>query len=174
MCAQYLDDLRVNKIILEAGQMLSTAARLHGPKEFESPLYRKAHPGHPCTKWVQTTRSNYEWCISYWVALNIEKKRRTNRAHSAWERFRKGEVFRRFASCIPDGPLTPFANATRRVDLNIDFRHVVPTTLAYRKYLDARWTIEAENDRPKFATTPWLADGYGNRTPLHRSVALGL
>ena len=55
-CAQALDDLRLNKMILETAQLLSTAIRFHG---YTGNLaYKATHINHPCSIWARTSRGN--------------------------------------------------------------------------------------------------------------------
>ena len=52
-CAEALDDLRLNKMILETAQLLSTAARFHG---YVGNVYGSTHINHPCSVWARQTR----------------------------------------------------------------------------------------------------------------------
>lgn len=53
-CAEFLDDRRLGKQILELAQLLSTCG--YGP-------YKPTHINHPCTKWVKDNP------VSAWSAL---------------------------------------------------------------------------------------------------------
>ena len=63
--AQYLGDKHVGKMLLEACQMMSTAARQYG---FNGG-YAKAYEHHPMTKWVARSKQNYAWAWEH--ALNL-------------------------------------------------------------------------------------------------------
>ena len=70
-CAQALDDLRLNKMIVETAQMLSTAARFHGVDY--TCLYRSTHVNHPWTIWVSENRSNYKFALELLKAYIAER-----------------------------------------------------------------------------------------------------
>lgn len=61
-CAVMLDDKRLNKMILETAQMLSTTLRtVHGIDD--SKLYKATHKNHPCTLWVGESVDNMTWAV---------------------------------------------------------------------------------------------------------------
>lgn len=157
-CARYLDDTRVNKIILETAQMLSTALRMTAPvSELKSVfLYEKWTPNHSLMRWVRATRGNFLWVVDYHRALCAEKLRRTGKVHAAQLKFFDGKVFIDLAHHIPEGGRQRFLNNTRRKEYNVDFKHVKNVYKAYRLYLNARWAIECESTRhqaPKSSIT---------------------
>lgn len=71
-CARYHCDKHVNKMLLEAAQMLCTVAWSYGNKV----PYQPTHLQHPCTQWVATTSANWDWLIRLSFALNQEYKYR--------------------------------------------------------------------------------------------------
>lgn len=92
-CAQALDDLRLNKMILETGQMLCTAYRHHTkmreadptttyfwPLEFPG-IYKETHKNHPCNVWLRESINNYKWTLNLFIALAEEKYYRTGKTH---------------------------------------------------------------------------------------------
>ena len=62
-----LDDKRIVKMILESGQMLSSALHRHGVNHPK--LYRPSYQKHPCTMWAGNTRSNFIWLIDHSLAM---------------------------------------------------------------------------------------------------------
>ena len=60
-CARYHCDKHVVKMILETGQMLSTAYRRHFGNNDD--LYQTAYPRHPMTVWVGNSGGNFSWTI---------------------------------------------------------------------------------------------------------------
>jgi hypothetical protein len=87
--AQALDDLRLNKMILESVQMLAVALAEHGcptselPKKKDgTPFSTKGWRNHPCTVWTRESRANYQWLVAHTEALIIEKFKRTGKLHS--------------------------------------------------------------------------------------------
>ena len=78
-CAKYHCDKHVVKMILETGQMLSTAYQKHyGLKE---DLYKPAYPNHPMTKWVGDSGGNFSFTIKLFDCLLSEYKNRYNKTH---------------------------------------------------------------------------------------------
>ena len=76
VCAQTLDNKRVNKMILETAQLLATAVR-HNPRilgrtpDYDK-LYKETHIAHPCTTWVGENIVNYCWTYDLLMALGVE------------------------------------------------------------------------------------------------------
>jgi hypothetical protein len=106
-CAQALDDLRLNKMIIETAQLLSTAMRVHG--YIGNDIYKSTHVGHPCAIWARETEANYRWLLQYMSDLVEERQNRTGKSHQSYQIFN--------ALCggpklMPKGDLTPFANCT--------------------------------------------------------------
>ena len=130
VAAQMMCDKHVVKMIVESGQMLSTAHRvLDGTewtdyakngrriKRWKSPyevmenmLYKASFVGHPCTQWVMKNNMNYYWLAEHAYELCKEYNRRYSRVHKAEDmisliRFRKPVNIP-----IADS-MTPFAQA---------------------------------------------------------------
>jgi hypothetical protein len=113
-CAEYHVDKHVNKMILEAAQLLCTAiwvdtllgfvpralekdeaAVLNEYKKLEKPLKpeeRQLTPylgmmyNHPCTIWTRSSLDNYEWTWCYAHALAEEFRYRYGKEHkSFWQ-----------------------------------------------------------------------------------------
>lgn len=143
-----LDDKRVNKMILESAQMLSTAMIFngsHGP-------YRQTHVNHPCSIWTRTNRANYNWLIEHMVELSKEFEYRRYKIHAS--SLLIPQLIRGAAS-IPDGNMTPFVNASRFKDREVHE--------AYRLTLIDKWSNDkltpkwTNRDRPQ-----WLTVSYGD------------
>jgi hypothetical protein len=83
--AEQMMDKHVNKILLEAVQMLCTAVRILNPDLPESvanSLYKLAHKNHPVTIWCRTSRANFIWALDLADALHAEWKYRYNHPES--------------------------------------------------------------------------------------------
>lgn len=103
-CAVSMCDKHVVKMILETGQMLSTAHRLldghlviedyidsNGKTrkrkhwklddDRESILYRATHANHPSNKWCRETNNNYNWLYCHLVSLCNEYTHRYGKIH---------------------------------------------------------------------------------------------
>jgi hypothetical protein len=77
--AEEMMDKHVNKILLEAVQMLSTAMRVltpEIPENLSNSIYKLAHKNHPVTIWCRTSRANFIWTLDLADALHAEWKYR--------------------------------------------------------------------------------------------------
>jgi hypothetical protein len=125
-CAVSHCDKHVVKMIVEEGQMLSTAHRLldgtliRRPSKSgktmakywflddtisESVFYRAVHMGHPCTKWAMETDSNYRWAYQLFMELCREYQHRYGKVHMTEKKL--WIALRKPPKNIPTGPLTP-------------------------------------------------------------------
>ena len=128
-CAKTLDDKRLNKMILETAQLLSTAANHYGVKT----TYKPTHRNHPCTNWTKESQSNYYWLYCYWQCLITEYYIRFNKFHKCDELAK--ELYEA-KDLLPKGKLTKWANCTT-------FKHLEDTYEAYKQYLCFKW----DNDK---------------------------
>jgi hypothetical protein len=69
--AQALDDLRLNKMIVESCQILSTALHITGRGSSE--LYRPAYKSHPIVLWAAGDPSHYGWLFRHLEGLFAER-----------------------------------------------------------------------------------------------------
>ena len=77
--AEEMMDKHINKILLEAVQMLCTAMRVlitDLPEELSNSIYKQAHKNHPVTIWCRTSRANFIWTLDLIDALHAEWKYR--------------------------------------------------------------------------------------------------
>jgi hypothetical protein len=102
IAARWHCDKHVSKMIVESGQMLSTAHRiLDGvmdrrlsktgktrvryweleDERSESTLYKAVHTGHPCTVWTMTSHLNYKWHYQLFTELCKEYTFRYGKKH---------------------------------------------------------------------------------------------
>ena len=77
--ALILDDLRLNKMILETAQLLSSAYRSLWADV--DGLYKTTHINHPCSIWARSKKTNFKWLYKYFVELHTEFKFRKNRSN---------------------------------------------------------------------------------------------
>ena len=70
--------------------------------------YGNAHPHHPCTMWAGETRTNYRWLVSHGMQLCEEFQNRYGKRHACQDAI---EHMAKFDDYIPDGYMTPFAQA---------------------------------------------------------------
>jgi len=95
------------KMILEHTQMLSTAIRIHSNNSVEE-IYKTAHLNHPCTIWTRQSRTNFLWLCEMTEELFKEYTKRYQKSHKSYSIF---QSCRNNSNFIPDGSLTPFAQA---------------------------------------------------------------
>jgi len=117
-------DKHVVKMILESGQMLSTAHRmLDGTEQIqvrngrkhrtwvlpdarENQMYQAVHMNHPCTIWTRETFANYKWHFELFMALCEEYTHRYGKVHVTQKKLQI--PLSRFPNNIPNTPATPF------------------------------------------------------------------
>lgn len=79
--AQSLDNWRVNKMILENVQMLSTTLNQQGL----STTYKSFNPRHPCCLWVSSSSVNFQTLVEHTKYLLEERKTRFKNPHHKCE-----------------------------------------------------------------------------------------
>lgn len=127
--AQWLDDLRVQKMLLESAQLLSTACRYKGATN--GGLYASTHVNHPCNVWLRSCLGNFRWLIDHAIALGHIYYDIRGRNHASVDVVAEARYhFHRF----DPGPRTPFANATPYPDDQV-FQ-------AYRRHLCHKWDTD--------------------------------
>lgn len=143
VCAQALDNLRLNKMIIETAQLLSTAMNEHGYSG--AGIYKTTHRNHPCAIWARESSGNYEWLVKYLDELFTERFHRTGKPHKS---YLISNTLKAGISLLPQGPRTEFANCSLRKDL--------PVFEAYRETMKIKW---ANDKKPPswghFGPPPW-------------------
>lgn len=107
ICAKALDDLRLNKMIIETAQLLSTAMRVQG--YIGNDIYKSTHVNHPCAVWARQSSENYKWLLLYMSDLVEERQNRTGKNHKSYQIF---NTLCGGTKMMPQGPITPFANCS--------------------------------------------------------------
>lgn len=145
LAARYHCDQHVNKLLLEAAQVLCTAARENGlDAEF---LYSPTHASHPVTEWATESRANWLRLREHAEALNEEFVERYDKdeAHASWQ------VIERID---PDEIGFPQSAPTPRPQAMPDEYRCDDPVEAYRAYYageKAEWAEWRYTDPP-----PWL------------------
>lgn len=129
ICAQELDDKRVNKMTVETAQLLSTAHRLEGGS---SSVYRTTHKNHPCAVWARASHLNYLWLYEHFISLCDEYTHRTGKVHLSDQKLR--EILQDVPNNIEALARTPFVNCSLRKDL--------PIHEAYRDTMRTKWLTD--------------------------------
>ncbi len=154
----HLDDLRLNKMILETAQMLSSAYRcLFGD---DTRLYKITHFNHPCSIWARDNVHHYSWLVQYFDDLAKEKMRRDLTRisdpipHKSWN-----ELFEMFNSKKTNDYQTKLSVQFFKFNCT-EFKSEPDLRIAYRKQLVKKW----QNDirPPKWTSTniPYFFDTY--------------
>ena len=100
--AHQMVDKHIVKMILEAGQMLSTSHRVLDGDEYydktkngrrikrwrlsderEDKLWKASFVNHPCTRWTMESRMNYRWHATHAMALCREYTHRYEKTHKS-------------------------------------------------------------------------------------------
>jgi hypothetical protein len=146
--AAHLDDLRLNKMILETAQLLSSAYRYLFCDD--SLLYKDTHFNHPCAIWVRKNIDTYSWTVQYFDELAKEKIRRDERIrkkseikpHKSWQ-----DLFDLFNSKKTDNYKDKIS--VRFFDFNCtDFKDEKDVRISYQKQLTKKW--EGDLRAPKW------------------------
>jgi hypothetical protein len=82
LAAKYHCDKHINKMLVEAAQLLSGALRMNGVEE--DYLYKRTHEGHPLFEWVAEGRDNFEYLYLLAEGLYGEKHFRYGGEHKSW------------------------------------------------------------------------------------------
>ena len=133
MCAINLDDKRVSKLLLEAGQLLCVWAEDQGI----AVPYRRTKQGKVFVKWMQADVRNYAWTRHYFECLCGEFVHRFGKKHKTHVDVL--HLLPRLPTMFY--PPSSFVNAARHQGRGLDFTHL-PVPLSYRAYLDARWDTD--------------------------------
>ena len=128
--AKMMCDKHIPKMIVEAGQMLSTAHRMldgyiekrpsvsgkrmvnyyvHPNSNMENVLYKAVHHKHPCTIWTMESKDNYIWHYKHFLALCDEFLVRFKKKHMTHDKLK--DILASPPENIPDKGLTEFAQA---------------------------------------------------------------
>lgn len=154
--AMNLDDVRVNKMILESAALLANAMSAGGApravlpiaKTSGQPFKTNAWQNHPSCLWVKASDQNYNWLLLHAIALMEQMHERKGTIHSMINnipRLQDGIQY------ITPGPLTPFTNCT-------PYKTVSDSIEAYRLCMVYKW--EHDGRAPtwtNFAKPDWYS-----------------
>jgi hypothetical protein len=138
IAVEHLDDLRLNKMILETAQLLSQAYRFFFGEHPD--LYKNTHVNHPCAVWARERKHNYFWLFNYFYFLNYERKFRTGKNHKSYEILYSVFLAKNFCAwhmITDDLKLSDFNfNCTNKKYLDL------PITEQYQNYLVEKWIFD--------------------------------
>lgn len=161
--ARWLDDKRVNKMIVETAQMLSGVIRscvvphYLNNHPFERHLYQATHMRHPCSIWAGQSYDNAKWLLDHGLALSDIYTRKTGKEHASRTTLTAVFVLLDRAD-FEHHAKTPFANCARNTEKGIDFSHVWDTVEAYKLYLALRWASDVRTPTWHHGEPEWRAE----------------
>lgn len=130
IAATYHCDKHVVKMILESAQLLCAAHHLNNtPTDIP---YKLTHKGHPCTKWVSSSLSNYLFTLELAKGLLLEYTKRYGKVHKCTDVIKWAEVV--IPKFTTEEPTTP---AQAMPDEYKQQNHVE----AYRRYYKHKTTV---------------------------------
>ena len=108
--ARHHCDKHVVKMVVETGQILSTAHFILGNGDCPVSCYKPYNPRHPSVIWTAETLGNYRWTRRLFAALSDEFAFRYGKDHATWNRLRElpeptslaDRKVTDFAVCVPD------------------------------------------------------------------------
>jgi len=133
IAARMVCDKHCPKMIVESGQMLSTAHRMidgyiekrpsksglrlinywvHPDKELEDILYRAVHHNHPCTIWTRESKENYQWHYEHFIGLCDEFEKRFGKVHATRQKLE--DPLREAPSNMLNSNITTFPQAMKK------------------------------------------------------------
>lgn len=126
--ALVLDDLRLNKMIVESAQMLSAVMHKNNIK---GNWYKPAYLKHPCTIWAGISKENYLWLCTHALAMCMIFEETNKKIHGSERILLR---LKEMSSRLQSSQLTPFEDCTTfklRTDLSVTER--------YKLYLVEKW-----------------------------------
>lgn len=140
--ANWLDDLRANKMFLESVQLLSTYIYKHSEKiHYEHSLYKPTHKNHPCTLWLDKSDDNVRWLMSHTHHLSkrLIPSHKTNIPFNNIKKILK----------VDDSEILSF----NKIDLTFEncttFKNVPDTIQAYKFFMCEKWTNDIREPKWK-------------------------
>jgi intergrase/recombinase len=130
LAAHAMTNKHVVKMILESAQMLSSAHRLLDNNN-DDRLYKLTHQNHPSSIWARSSKQNYDWLYTHFLALCSEYILRYKKIHKTHRNL--SSILYHAPKNIKNLGLTNYAIAIT------DKSHLVKNEpiLSYRKYYES-------------------------------------
>ena len=166
-CARDHCDKHVTKMVLEYGQLLSTAHRVLDGDDAPDEVYQIAHKNHPSTIWAREYIIHYQWLYELWANLCEEFAVRYGKEHLTYTKLAnhvkhppKNIPVIHCSGCILTGP------ATDPPQCMPDEYKGEDTVEAYRKfYLGAKSEFAAWDHSP--APSWWYHQGHDEQSGVY-------
>jgi hypothetical protein len=156
--AYNLDDRRVNKMIIESCQLLSTAIRLcyAVSKQDDENLYKTTHENHPIIKWlicddIYLNVTNASWLQLHLKALSQIYQTNTGKIHASY-------LCRKNIECFISTATTPpvsFCDCS-----GYDLRQDWSVFQRYQRCLIAKWQNDKHHPKFRNREIPWFYSSY--------------
>jgi len=160
LAAQQQCDKHVVKMIVESGQMLSTAHRMldgvveRRPSksgkttvnyyklndEREDIIYKAVHFNHPCSVWTRESEGNYNWHYKHFIALCQEYTYRYNKVHST--EIKLAKILKKPPYNIPIQGMTEFRLAMQSNPECIALKNPVKAYRSFYKTKQERFNMD--------------------------------
>ena len=166
LAARDLDNVRLNKMILETAQILSTNNHILGTGYAP---YKPTHANHPSTVWARTSLTNMMWLVDHFQAMCFEYTHRSGgKVHKTslhLDGFRDS-IAQHNATQFASVGITAFANCTLDCvrDLNLD------TVTSYRIHMCFKWHFDSTHGwiRLSWANSSATIPKYYNLNTIHQ------
>ena len=165
--ARMMCDKHIPKMCVESLQMMGSALRRHGATDDQMPLSEAGKPikggyhHHPCTVWAGDSRANFAWLGMHGLGLCIEYELRFGgKVHKCEHKIQQ---MYKMAELIPNGALTPFAQAMP------DQYKCLDAVRAYRNYYRCEKAYFAKWQKGRAAPYWWpQVDRDGDPVFIHK------
>jgi hypothetical protein len=152
-CAEYLDDKRLNKIIVEAAQILSTALWVNNcdiaeTMYAEGKIYLPSHEFHPLVKWAASHNLNFMQVNGYLISLVDEYYYRFNKIHKCSDMY--------YTFCILQKHIKNTGDYCRQPNCTTHHKHIKDIFLAYREELCYKWNNDKVKPKWTHRDIPWF------------------
>lgn len=154
--ARYLDDRRVNKMIIESCQMLSTFVRIRKHKltpEQDAKLYKKCFVNHPCNVWLRESNDNVAWLFKHTNELIKIWRTISDNRHGSWDCFEElTKIMLPFMSTNLSKSPQSFCNCSEYQHIDVGGVHIAyQQTMLIKWYMrdkaEPKWTFR---DKPQW------------------------
>jgi hypothetical protein len=143
VCAEYMFDKHISKMLVEQIQILSTNLRLKGCDDPR--LYKITHQNHPCCKWARESSDNFDWVIQHsWGLYDEYRLRYGDKLHKSGELIK---IIENYGFHFINKGLTPFALA-----MPDEYKTNDPVQ-SYRQYYQSKSSIakwEKGREKPEW------------------------
>jgi hypothetical protein len=156
LCATALDDLRLNKMVLETAQLLSGAIhsfidqgdnRLTADEQAQ--LYRSTHINHPSAKFARSTARNFTWLVMHFDNLAQEFEGRRSKTHKSYYQIRP--LTTNYTDWDHDSYILEADDIKPYLACDADLKLLEDPFLAYRKHMLRKWLVD---DTPTWTNRP--------------------